>query len=72
MDNRGSLSLTKTLDIFVKVADAFRAVHAKWIIHRDIKLDNIMISRGVFTFYFAGWKKSCFLQEPSVGQYIIR
>ncbi len=43
--SRGALPLTEILDIIIKVADALKAAHAKGIIHRDIKPDNIMISR---------------------------
>jgi len=45
LDARASLSIQEILDIVIKVADALKAAHTKGIIHRDIKPDNIMISR---------------------------
>jgi TOMM system kinase/cyclase fusion protein len=45
LDRRGSLPEAEVVDIALKVCDALAAVHAKGIFHRDIKPDNIMISR---------------------------
>ena len=38
-----SLSLEKALDIAIQITRALKAAHTAWIIHRDIKPDNIMI-----------------------------
>ena len=37
------LSVERTLDIAIQIARALKAAHTAWIIHRDIKPDNIMI-----------------------------
>jgi non-specific serine/threonine protein kinase len=48
LKRRGSLSVPEVLELGIKVADALQTAHAKDIIHRDIKPDNIMISREGF------------------------
>lgn len=40
---RGSLTLTEVVDIMLQVTDGMSAAHDKFIIHRDIKPQNIMI-----------------------------
>jgi serine/threonine protein kinase len=45
LERRGPLPVREVIDIGLKVADALKAAHAKGIIHRDIKPDNIMISK---------------------------
>lgn len=42
---RGELSLPEILDVFVQTCDALMEAHAADIIHRDLKFDNIMLSR---------------------------
>lgn len=41
----GTLSLTDMLEIFVQVCDALIEAHSLQIIHRDLKFDNIMLTR---------------------------
>ena len=38
------LSLNDTIDIAIQIAEALKAAHAKGIIHRDIKCENIMVT----------------------------
>ncbi|MFQ5641249.1 MAG: FG-GAP-like repeat-containing protein, partial [bacterium] len=45
LEERGPLTEVEVVDIALKVCDALNAAHDKGIIHRDIKPDNIMISR---------------------------
>ena len=40
---RGNLTLTEVIDIMLQVADGMSAAHDSYIIHRDIKPQNIMI-----------------------------
>jgi serine/threonine protein kinase/Flp pilus assembly protein TadD len=42
---KGPLPLAKALDVALKVADGLKAAHAKGIVHRDIKSENIMVAR---------------------------
>jgi TOMM system kinase/cyclase fusion protein len=45
LEHRGCLPEKEVVDIAIKVCAALAAVHEKGIFHRDIKTDNIMISR---------------------------
>lgn len=45
IDMKGKLSIREALNISVQVASGLSAAHAKRIIHRDIKPQNIIISR---------------------------
>ncbi|RQV98813.1 serine/threonine-protein kinase, partial [bacterium] len=73
--SRGSLPATEILDIIIKVADAIKAAHAKGIIHRDIKPDNIMISREgyvkVMDFGLAKLKQADSLAQSAIEPPIV-
>ena len=43
LKKRGSLTLTEVVDIMLQVTDGMGAAHDSYIIHRDIKPQNIMI-----------------------------
>jgi serine/threonine protein kinase/Tfp pilus assembly protein PilF len=43
--SKGRMKVDEALDIAVQVASALSAAHASGIVHRDIKLDNIMVRR---------------------------
>ena len=43
LKQRGKLTLTEEVDIMLQVTDGMSAAHDKYIIHRDIKPQNIMI-----------------------------
>ncbi len=42
---RGELSLPEILEVLIQTCDALMEAHACGIIHRDLKFDNIMLSR---------------------------
>src|SRR5829696_1796776 len=42
---RGLLSIPEILDIGIGVANALVAAHEAWIVHRDVKPENIMLRR---------------------------
>lgn len=42
---RGTLPIEKILDSAIQIADGLGAAHSKGIVHRDIKSDNIMLTR---------------------------
>lgn len=42
---QGPLPIGETLQVGIEVAEALEAAHGKGIVHRDIKLENIMLTR---------------------------
>ncbi len=46
MAAKSPLSIEESLDIAIQIADALEAAHSMDIVHRDIKPDNIMITRN--------------------------
>ncbi|MCK6549935.1 protein kinase, partial [Myxococcota bacterium] len=42
---RGRLSVRRALDVLVQIARAMQHSHALGIIHRDLKLDNVLVTR---------------------------
>ncbi len=46
LESQGALSLAEAVSILVPVMDALGAAHAAGIIHRDIKPDNVFLSRS--------------------------
>ncbi|MCQ8105097.1 protein kinase [Methylomonas sp. SURF-2] len=43
LDQRGRLDWARTLDIFMQIMDALRAVHSTGLLHRDVAPDNIYL-----------------------------
>lgn len=42
----GPMDVTKALDVLEQIAEALDAAHAKGVVHRDLKPDNVMIAGG--------------------------
>lgn len=46
VDKVGKLSLADTLHVAIRVADALRFAHSNNLIHRDIKPDNVLVTKS--------------------------
>ena len=42
---RGAMPVTEVLDVAIGVANALVAAHEAWVVHRDVKPENIMLRR---------------------------
>lgn len=42
-DNKGNISFAKKLQILCQVIGALKYIHSRDVIHRDMKIDNILI-----------------------------
>jgi len=45
-DKKKYLSEKEAVEIFVKILDGFRAIHKAGFVHRDVKLENILLKKG--------------------------
>ena len=43
----GALAVDDALDVLGKIADALDAAHARGVVHRDLKPDNVMLSNSI-------------------------
>lgn len=53
----------EAVDIFAQILNGFRSIHEKGIIHRDLKLENVLINCGVIKIADFGLAKK--LDEPA-------
>jgi serine/threonine protein kinase len=63
--NRNPMDLSDALAVAEQVANALAEAHARGIVHRDIKPQNIMLTtRAQVRCWISGWRKSC-ARRPS-------
>ncbi len=60
-------SLTRALEVFVKVCDTLAYAHSRGVIHRDLKPQNIMVGRFGET-YVMDWGLARILGAPAAGR----
>lgn len=63
------LQIRQTRELFIQVAEALEFLHCKYIVHRDLKLDNVFISSndGILEVKLGdfGFASSCYNPDKS-------